>query len=198
MRAIGFAAVLLTLAGCEDGSRTSREEPSASVSGSPTPVQTSIIRPEVAPPEPTPTAIRPLKVVIGFPEGGSTIAATETEKLKRLIASPQLAAGGSIRIGAHSDSTGGDSDNLTASRKRGEAVLAWLRDYGINEDRMRLVAFGEQNPAQPNARPDGSPDEAGRRANRRVEITVTGAAVPKSEVRKPTLAEEMVDDEAMR
>lgn len=196
MRAVGLAAVALTLAGCEGTDDGAQQQPSPRPTSLVTPTQTSIMRPEIASPEPTPTALGPLEVVIGFPNGGSAIAPTEVAKLERVIASPQVAAGGSVRIGAHSDSSGSDSDNLTASRKRGEAVLGWLRQNGIAEDRIRMIVFGEQNPARPNALPDGNPDEAGRRANRRVEITVVGVVAPTPAPREPTLAEEIVDDQA--
>ena len=75
-----------------------------------------------------------------------------------------------------------------ASRARAEAVRDWLVDSGVDEARISLIAFGEQNPVAPNARPDGSPDPVGRAANRRVEIEVRSEnAEPEEET--PTLAE---------
>jgi OOP family OmpA-OmpF porin len=42
----------------------------------------------------------------------------------------------------------------------------------VAEDRIEIVAFGEQNPVAPNALPDGTPNDEGRAKNRRVEIRV--------------------------
>jgi len=43
---------------------------------------------------------------------------------------------------------------------------------GVAQDRISVIAFGEQNPVEPNAKPDGTPNERGREANRRVDVTV--------------------------
>ena len=64
----------------------------------------------------------------------------------------------------------------------------WLVDSGVDEARISLIAFGEQNPVAPNARPDGSPDPVGRAANRRVEIEVRSENA-EAEEETPTLAE---------
>lgn len=65
--------------------------------------------------------------------------------------------------------------NLRASQRRAEVVRDWLVENGVAEDRIDVIAFGEQNPVSPNANPDGTPDEAGRAKNRRVDLTI---AVP--------------------
>ena len=195
MRAVGLAVVALMLAGCDGKNEGAQQQPEPRPTSLVTSTQTSIMRPEIASPEPTPTALGPLEVVIGFPDGGSALGPTEVVKLERVITSPQLAAGGSVRIGAHSDSSGSDSVNLIAARNRGEAVRGWLRRKGIAENRISMIVFGEQNPVRPNALPDGNPDEAGRRANRRVEVTVMSSVAPSPAPRKPTLAEEIVDDQ---
>jgi OOP family OmpA-OmpF porin len=77
---------------------------------------------------------------------------------------------------------------MWASLARAEAVRDWLVENGVAEDRIRTIAFGEQNPIAPNARPDGTPDEDGRAANRRVEIEVLTREPPTIED-EPTLAE---------
>ncbi|MEL7217243.1 MAG: OmpA family protein, partial [Pseudomonadota bacterium] len=51
-------------------------------------------------------------------------------------------------------------------------VAEWLIGKGVNQERIDVIVFGEQNPAEPNALPDGSPNEAGRAANRRVEVLI--------------------------
>lgn len=155
--------------------------------------QASIMRPDMATPTSAPAPVEPLDVVIGFPEGGSEISREAVEKLEKLVDSVQVKENGPIKLAAHSDSAGSDEANLRASQARGEAVRDWLVGHGIAKDRIELIAFGEQNPVEPNALPDGSPNEKGRAANRRVEISVPVRAAPSAQERQPTLAEEIVE-----
>lgn len=150
----------------------------------------SIFRPEfqVEPIEEL-TQLGSLETLILFPEGDQLTEAALAE-LATVLASPQMEEGGSIVLRGHSDSGGNDQANLRASQARAEAVRDWLVENGIAEDRITIIAFGEQNPAAPNALPDGSPDEAGRAANRRVEIEVRSEARP-APAKQPTLAESL-------
>lgn len=145
----------------------------------------SIIRSDIEHPEEPEVQLEPLKVTIGFPEGGSELDEAAIAKLEEVFASPQIAEGGAIILRAHSDAGGSDAANMRASQARGEAVKAWLVEKGIAEDRITVIAFGEQNPVEPNALPDGSPNEKGRAANRRVEIEVTVPEKTKPEADKP-------------
>lgn len=150
----------------------------------------SIFRPEfqVEPIE----ALEPVETLetrVLFPEGTALTEEARAE-LATVLASPQLAEGGPIVLRGHSDSGGSDESNMRASQARAEAVRDWLVENGVAEERIALIAFGEQNPEAPNALPDGSPNEAGRAANRRVEIEVRGKAPPPAEG-QPTLAESL-------
>ena len=133
----------------------------------------SILRPDIEQPDLPEAPLEPLQVTIGFPDGGAELDEAALEQLEAVIASDQLALGLPITLGAHSDAAGSDAANARAAEKRGLAVAEWLIDKGVNADRIDVVVFGEQNPAQPNALPDGSPNEEGRAANRRVEVTVS-------------------------
>ncbi len=168
------AALALALAGCE------REqvppEPAESQSA---PQPTSIMRDDLdesvlPPPEPQ---LAPLDARISFSDGGAELSESATAELASILRSPQIAEGGPILLRAHSDSTGSDEANLRSSRQRGEAVRDYLVENGVDEERVTIISFGEQNPLQPNARPDGTPNEPGRAANRRVDLLV---ALPES------------------
>ena len=197
MRLAWTIPLTLALAACDRTSdRPAPPEPTPSPLAPGEPAQTSIMRPDIAAPVADTAPIEPLDLTIGFPDGGFELGAAQTAMLAKFVASPQVKLDGPIRLGAHSDSAGTDAANLTASRKRGEAVRDWLVEHGIAEDRIALVAFGEQNPVRPNALPDGSSDEAGRAANRRVEIHVPVPNAPSAAVREPTLAEEIVEQTA--
>ncbi|MEM7688528.1 MAG: OmpA family protein [Pseudomonadota bacterium] len=152
----------------------------------------SILRPEIELPEaePTPEAPEPYTATIGFPEGGRELNADAIAALEEALASPATPLGQPITLRAHSDSSGSDRANLRVSENRGLAVAQWLIDQGIDETRITVIAFGEQNPTEPNALPDGSPNEEGRAANRRVEIEIAASApaAPESEVDAETPA----------
>lgn len=191
MKHIWLLSLALLATGCERPSDTGSEATDPSTEDEAP--QASIMRPDVVTPTEAPAPIEPLELTIGFPENGSEIPDQGVQKLEEMLTSMQVKEGGRIELGAHTDSAGSDEINLRASRARGEAVRNWLVERGIAEDRIALVAFGEQNPVRPNALPDGSPDEAGRAANRRVEIYVPVRAAPSAAARRPTLAEEIVD-----
>jgi OOP family OmpA-OmpF porin len=132
----------------------------------------SIFRTDVEQPEQAQFQLEALSVVIGFPEGGSQLDAAALTALKEVIESEQFASGASLALGGHSDAGGNDAANERASLARAEAVRDWLVGEGVDEDRISVIAFGEQNPVEPNALPNGEPNEQGRAANRRVEISV--------------------------
>ena len=138
-----------------------------------TPAAGSIIRNDI---EDAPALIdvppEPLELVIPFPDGGTDLSESAQRLLASVIESDAQKEGWPIVIGGHTDSAGNDRANLRASRARAEAVAAWLVERGIEDERIEVIAFGEQNPIAPNALPDGEPDEEGRAKNRRVEIRI--------------------------
>ena len=139
-------------------------------------------------------AIAPLETTIAFPEGAELTEAARAE-LATILRSPQIAQGGAITLRGHSDAGGSGDANMRASQDRAEAIAAFLVDGGVEEDRIEIIAFGEQNPIAPNALPDGTPNEDGRRQNRRVEIFVAapdGPAAPATE--EPTIAETLAGE----
>ena len=173
------AAMALALSACSPRSDAPATEPDGEPSSpavtQEAPDNVSILRPEIEVPEPEPQALEPYRAVIGFPEGGSELDADAVSALEAALASEPMGLGLAITLRAHSDTQGSDKANLNASEKRGIAVARWLIDNGVAAERITVIAFGEQNPAEPNANPDGSPNEEGRAANRRVEIEI---AVP--------------------
>ena len=144
-----------------------------------------------------PPPLAPLDGRIGFPEGGAELSESATADLDTLLQSPQMEAGGPIVLRAHSDAGGPGDANERASQARGEAVRDYLVENGIDEDRITIIAFGEQNPIAPNAKPDGTPNEQGRAANRRVEVHIAlpgaaeEAAPEEIEQPEPTVAENL-------
>ncbi|HBC16855.1 MAG TPA: hypothetical protein DC026_14340 [Erythrobacter sp.] len=170
------------LAGCKD------DQPQPPSDADAPPEKRSIFRPEfqVEPIE----SFEPsgsLETTVEFPNG-TELTEEGRAALATVLASPQNEEGGLIYLRGHTDSGGSDEANMRASLARAEAVRDWLVENGVAEDRIRTIAFGEQNPIAPNAHPDGTPDEDGRAANRRVEIEVLTREPPTIED-EPTLAE---------
>ena len=138
--------------------------------------------------------IAPLETTIAFPDGAELTEAARAE-LATILRSPQMAQGGEIVLRGHSDAGGSDEANMSASQERAEAIATVLVDGGVAEDRIEIIAFGEQNPVAPNALPDGTPNEEGRRQNRRVEIYVAapdGSETPAAD--EPTIAETLAGE----
>ena len=180
---LAIAALSLALGACGEQRASSPPEDAAGE-------KRSIFRPEfqVEPIE----ELRPpsaLEARILFPEGAE-LTEDALAELATVLASPQVTEGGAIILRGHSDSGGSDEANIRASLARAEAVRDWLIEHGIADDRISVIAFGEQNPAAPNALLDGSPDEGGRAANRRVEIEVRSPGEVAQDSR-PTLAESL-------
>ncbi|GMN14858.1 OmpA family protein [Altererythrobacter sp. MTPC7] len=160
----------------------------------------SIIRPDI---EIARTVdVEPLEMTLGFGTSGTQLSAEAVTALAELIESPQVTEfEGTITLRGHSDAGGNDQVNMRLSRERAEAAAQWLIENGIDEERIEIIAFGEQNPVAPNALPDGTPDEEGRATNRRVEITVAvpeGANIPAPAEPTPEPAEESAVDSVTR
>lgn len=167
--------------------------------GTPTPTPsasetatTSIIREDIAPVEEVEEPTEPVELTIPFPDGADVDARAE-RMLASIMRSDAIAEDWPVILAGHTDSTGNDQANLRASRARAEAVAAWLVERGVDDSRIQVIAFGEQNPAQPNARPDGTPNEQGRRANRRVEVRIAPPSARGSSAETPAEAPDSED-----
>lgn len=77
-----------------------------------------------------------------------------------------------LRIGGHTDSSGGATRNRQLSEARANAVAAFLRTAGVSSQRLEAQGFGETRPLVSNATPEG------RARNRRIEFTVINEPTP--------------------
>ena len=69
-------------------------------------------------------------------------------------------------IEGHTDSVGDENYNLKLSKRRAEAVVAYIKSKGVAGSRFKVEAFGETRPRFDNATKEG------QSKNRRVEIGV--------------------------
>jgi outer membrane protein OmpA-like peptidoglycan-associated protein len=75
-----------------------------------------------------------------------------------------------LEVQGHTDDRGMRAANRELSRRRAEAVVAWLVSHGVEAARLRAVGFGQDKPLAPNATEDG------RQSNRRVEFHIVELA----------------------
>ena len=160
-------AAALALAGCNDREPPPAPEPSPTAP----PTQTSIIRPDVEIERIEPE-LEPFEGSVTFAEGGNALSDAAIADLEAILETPQMAEGGAIVLRGHTDSVGDDDANMRVSERRAGLVRDWLVERGVAEDRITVIAIGEQRPIAPNGRRDGTPDEAGRAANRRVDVSI--------------------------
>lgn len=71
-----------------------------------------------------------------------------------------------LQISGHTDNTGDPSFNMDLSKRRAEAVRAYLNNRGIGIDRFVIHYYGQTRPIASNA------TRAGRQRNRRVELLI--------------------------
>jgi outer membrane protein OmpA-like peptidoglycan-associated protein len=103
---------------------------------------------------------------IAFETNSAELTAESYSELDRLLSlmvrNPEL----KIEISAHTDDVGSDAYNLRLSNKRAEAVVKYLVDRNIAQQRVAFKGCGELQPIAPND------SDANRAKNRRVEIKI--------------------------
>ncbi|CAA9336140.1 MAG: hypothetical protein AVDCRST_MAG71-2005 [uncultured Lysobacter sp.] len=94
----------------------------------------------------------------------------------RLLAELIGKTDGLVELRGYTDAKGDDAYNLALSKRRADAVRAWLAVNGVPASRLQSTGLGEADPIAPNTLPDGGDDEAGRAKNRRVIAVIPTAA----------------------
>lgn len=199
MKRCSAMAAALALAACNDREAPVPEPTAPESTPVVAPTQASIIRDDVQVERAEPR-LEPLEASVSFAETGGELSDAAIADLEAIMGSEQIAAGGAIVLRGHTDSTGDDEANLRVSERRAEMVRDWLVENGVAEERISVIAIGEQRPIAPNAKLDGTPDEAGRAANRRVAVAIAvpdddGAAEGAAETAEPASEGEPVAEE---
>ncbi len=94
----------------------------------------------------------------------SVVKSSEADKLKKVVQFMRKNADVDLIISGYTDAVGPNSYNKKLSDKRSAAVKKWLTDKGIDADRLKTKAFGQDNPVADNS------TKLGRKQNRRAEL----------------------------
>lgn len=101
-----------------------------------------------------------------FPSNQSTLLPEASERLDQVATALMSSKERKIVIEGYTDSRGSDEHNMELSRRRAEAVRAYLVAKGYDGDLVVASGLGEARPVATNATAEG------RANNRRVEIVV--------------------------
>lgn len=106
---------------------------------------------------------------VNFDSNSARIASDYNGNIEKVADFMKKSEGSTVFIEGHTDSTGSDTYNEKLSLKRAEAVAGTLvYQYGIEENRVNAVGYGESRPVADNATSEG------RAMNRRVTAVVKG------------------------
>jgi outer membrane protein OmpA-like peptidoglycan-associated protein len=98
-------------------------------------------------------------VTVRFATGSAALTPDSRATLDRTLG---CVTDASYEVAGHTDSVGNAAANLTLSKARADAVVAYLRTQGLDTSRMTTVGFGQTRPIADNA------TEEGRAQNRRI------------------------------
>jgi OOP family OmpA-OmpF porin len=101
---------------------------------------------------------------INFDTGKATIRPDSESVLNELLTLLQKQPDWYLVVAGHTDNVGSDAVNVSLSRQRAEAVIAWLTAKGVDRSRLVAAGFGSKKPLAENDSEDG------RAKNRRVDL----------------------------
>ncbi len=105
---------------------------------------------------------------ITFAEGSAAITPASRGVLNALASVALRCDRFSIEVAGHTDNTGDRAANMELSRRRADAVAAYLVGQGVARPRLSAHGYGPDRPRSSNA------TGAGQAANRRIEFYVSG------------------------
>ncbi|MBK7884717.1 MAG: OmpA family protein [Chitinophagaceae bacterium] len=118
------------------------------------------------------------KMGVFFNTGQFNISANSKIALDKLVKVFNMYPETNILIEGHTDDVGSDGSNMTLSQKRAGAVGSYLKEAGINSNRLTVKWYGETQPKVANT------NDAGRAENRRVEFGITANEKMKADAAK--------------
>ena len=106
-------------------------------------------------------------VGLTFPSGQATVLPAHRDLLKKVQQAADVFPRSQIVVEGHTDSYGDDQANLNLSRRRAEAIGAYLTGtLGVTASRVSAIGYGETQPIASNDTPQG------RERNRRIDVII--------------------------
>jgi len=119
------------------------------------------------PPPPPPPAREPNSFhSVNFDFGKSNLKPEAKVELDRAVKIMQDNPDVVLELQGNTDNVGTSAYNQALGKRRAEAVLDYMKDKGIDPNRLKEVSFGEGKPVAPNT------TAAGRAQNRRVDLVI--------------------------
>jgi len=103
---------------------------------------------------------------VNFDTNSAELRSEARASLDRVVATLKRFPNTRFVLSAHTDDQGDAASNKALSKRRAVSVAKYLMSSGINRNRFKAKAFGEERPMATNATAEG------RRQNRRVELHV--------------------------
>jgi len=133
---------------------------------------------EQPPPQPVVFAAPPcaeqwvhMPMMIGFPTGGSIIDQQNREILRELVASAQARSDiHRVRVEGHTDTCGGELNNMMLSQQRAQSVASELSMMGVPREMIDVIGYGSTNPRANES--CGRNQQLSEQTNRRVEFSL--------------------------
>ncbi|MBY4833109.1 OmpA family protein [Burkholderia dolosa] len=101
-----------------------------------------------------------------FATGAATLTPAARASLDKLLSARDDRTYSNVTITGYTDSVGSDASNVALSKRRAQAVAAYLNAHGLKARTLTVTGRGSADPVASNATADG------RASNRRVEISL--------------------------
>ena len=171
-RTIGIVFLLccgIAAAGCAKKEVVKQDEPLAQTATPPAETTTPVQDQQAA--KDTTVTDESLKDVMAFDTiyfdfDSFTLSDAARATLDKNAQSMLKRSGDKVRLEGNCDERGSDEYNLALGEKRAKAALNYLLTLGVPQDRLSVISYGEEKPA------DQGHDEAAWAKNRRVEFII--------------------------
>lgn len=112
-----------------------------------------------------------MPMLIGFPTGGSIIDVQNRDILREMVASAQARSDiYRVRVEGHTDTCGGELNNMMLSQQRAESVASELVSMGVPRGMIDTIGYGSTNPRANES--CGRNQTLSEQTNRRVEFSL--------------------------
>lgn len=111
---------------------------------------------------------------VQFNSGSAKLKSSSYEELNDLALLLVEQESVRLSINGHTDNVGKEENNRRLSQKRAEAVLRYLAENGVDDDRLIAQGYGADQPI------DSNDTDEGRAKNRRTEVSIVDSGVGNS------------------